>query len=201
MVLSGAKTKKARNLLLSAFLLACWGRRKTFDVKKKEATDAYANWIYITIAHSAPSPLKGEGTPQAVYIYTMGRRPPLSSSEHLYWNFLRFNKSESDVSKRLSYYNRADLPIGAAQLIAGNQRKDQVQSYIFFSERARLWLMKWIWIELIVWGRFNRPHHHPILKPQEYRKQCRVSRRWFCRLTWVCPSSGHPPHNSISGRS
>ena len=200
MVLSGAKTKKARNLLLVVFFLACWGPRKTFRDKKKEATDAYANWIYITIAHSAPSPRK-ERAHHRLCIYTRWVDAHRCLHPTPYWNFLGFNKSESDVSKRLSYYNRADQPIGAAQLIAGNQRKDQVQSYIFFSERARLWLMKWIWIELIVWGRFNRPHHHPILKPQEYRKQCRVSRRWFCRLTWGCPSSGHPPHNSISGRS
>ena len=70
--------------MLLVFLLACWGPRKTYSTKKKEATDAYANWIYITIAHSVPSPMKGEGTPQAVYIYTMGRRPPLSSSEYLF---------------------------------------------------------------------------------------------------------------------
>lgn len=44
-------------------------------------------------------------------------------------------KSEEHVSKRLSYYNQADPLISAAQLIAGNQRKDQLQSYTFFLNR------------------------------------------------------------------
>jgi len=34
--------------LLVVFFLVFRGPRKTIDVKKKEATDAYANWIYIT---------------------------------------------------------------------------------------------------------------------------------------------------------
>ena len=38
-------------------------------IKKKEATDAYANWIYITIAHSAPSP-RTEKAHHGLCIYT-----------------------------------------------------------------------------------------------------------------------------------
>lgn len=50
---------------------------------------------------------------------------------------LSLNEKEH-VSKRLSYYNRADKPIGAGQLIAGNQPKDQPSAkLLFFSERAR----------------------------------------------------------------
>lgn len=44
---------------------------------------------------------------------------------------LSLNEKEH-VSKRLSYYNRADKPIGAAQLIADNKPNGQVQSYTFF---------------------------------------------------------------------
>lgn len=47
---------------------------------------------------------------------------------------LKLNEKEH-VSKRLSYYNRADKPIGAGQLIADNQPKDQVQSYTFFRKK------------------------------------------------------------------
>ncbi|WP_373172913.1 hypothetical protein [Prevotella merdae] len=40
--------------------------------------------IYYVSAQRTLSREWGEGTPWAVHIYTMGRRPPLSSSEHLY---------------------------------------------------------------------------------------------------------------------